>query len=109
MIGSEDPKVTPQEAAARAAHTEGPFTLKVFSWGHFYLVRDHAEVIRTMTDHLRTPVTPDPVRRAGTPRSRPAPPRTPGRSWRTCTHARAITRSACSPGTPAPSPTARSS
>ncbi|MEU8496269.1 hypothetical protein AB0C86_06010 [Streptomyces lavendulae] len=60
MIGSEDPKVTPQEAAARAAHTEDPFTLKVFSRGHFYLVRDHAEVIRTMTDHLRTPVTPRP-------------------------------------------------
>ncbi|MFE2849969.1 thioesterase II family protein [Streptomyces lavendulae] len=58
MIGSEDPKVTAQEAAAWAAHTEGPFTLKVFSRGHFYLVRDQAEVIRTMTDHLRTPVTP---------------------------------------------------
>ncbi|MCX5071067.1 alpha/beta fold hydrolase [Streptomyces sp. NBC_00513] len=53
MIGSEDPKVTEAEAAAWATHTEGPFTLRVFSRGHFYLVRDQAEVIETMATHLR--------------------------------------------------------
>ncbi|MCX5195608.1 alpha/beta fold hydrolase [Streptomyces sp. NBC_00249] len=58
MIGSDDPKVTEAEAAAWSTHTEGPFALRVFSQGHFYLVRDQAEVIRTLSTHLRTSLTP---------------------------------------------------
>ncbi|MEU2834954.1 alpha/beta fold hydrolase [Streptomyces lavendulae] len=54
MVGSDDPKVTVPEAAAWAGHTEGPFALRVFSQGHFYLVRDQAEVIQAMSDRLRT-------------------------------------------------------
>ncbi|MFF4583276.1 thioesterase II family protein [Streptomyces sp. NPDC001389] len=54
MVGTGDPKVTVAEAEAWAEHTEGPFGLRVFSPGHFYLVRDHAEVIGAMADTLRT-------------------------------------------------------
>ncbi|MEU5402363.1 alpha/beta fold hydrolase [Streptomyces sp. NPDC005963] len=59
LVGDDDPKVTVAEAAAWAEHTTGPFTLKVFPGGHFYLADHPDEVIRTMTDHIRaTGATP---------------------------------------------------
>ncbi|MEU8779588.1 alpha/beta fold hydrolase [Streptomyces sp. NPDC048606] len=56
MVGDDDPKVTVPEAAAWAEHTTGPFDLRVFPGGHFYLAREQAAVIRTMVDRLRTAV-----------------------------------------------------
>jgi surfactin synthase thioesterase subunit len=40
LTGDRDPRVTPEEAHAWREHTTGPFDLKVFSGGHFYLT-DH--------------------------------------------------------------------
>ncbi|TWV58756.1 thioesterase [Streptomyces misionensis] len=40
LTGDSDPRVTPEEAHAWREHTTGPFDLKVFSGGHFYLT-DH--------------------------------------------------------------------
>ncbi|MFL6127557.1 MAG: thioesterase II family protein [Mycobacteriales bacterium] len=40
IIGDTDPHVTRDEARAWAEHTSGPFELRVFSGGHFYLT-DH--------------------------------------------------------------------
>ena len=42
LVGDADPLVTPDEARAWAEETTGPFALRVFAGGHFYL-----------TDHLR--------------------------------------------------------
>lgn len=44
IIGDHDPMVTLDEARAWAAHTTGPYTLRVFAGGHFYLT-DHQQKI----------------------------------------------------------------
>jgi surfactin synthase thioesterase subunit len=52
MIGDDDPGVTPADAADWAQHTTGPFQLRVFRGGHFYLA-DHArEVAELVSDSL---------------------------------------------------------
>jgi len=46
LVGDNDPKTTLDEAKAWATHTSGPFDLRVFPGGHFFL-NDHAdEIIR---------------------------------------------------------------
>lgn len=47
LTGDSDPKTTLDEARAWAGHTSGPFDLRVFSGGHFFLV-DHAQPVTTM-------------------------------------------------------------
>lgn len=53
MVGDDDPKATVEEAAAWERHTQGPFCLRVFPGGHFYLVQHQAEVNKAMADLLR--------------------------------------------------------
>ncbi|MFF8772954.1 thioesterase II family protein [Kitasatospora sp. NPDC015120] len=52
LVGDDDPKVTVDEAAAWADHTEGPFDLRVFPGGHFYLADHQAAVIEALTERL---------------------------------------------------------
>jgi pyochelin biosynthetic protein PchC len=54
LIGDSDPKVTAEEAGAWADHTTGPFELRTFPGGHFYLVDHSAEVIRLISADLST-------------------------------------------------------
>lgn len=44
LVGDDDPKVTVEEARDWAAHTSGPFDLKVLPGGHFFL-QDHQPLI----------------------------------------------------------------
>ncbi|MEU8546051.1 alpha/beta fold hydrolase [Streptomyces roseoverticillatus] len=55
FVGDDDPKVTLEEAAAWSAHTEGPFTQKVFPGGHFFLADHQTEIVRLMAGQLETP------------------------------------------------------
>jgi pyochelin biosynthesis protein PchC len=48
LIGDADPVVTPDEAAAWAGHTTGPFELRVFPGGHFYLTDQEEQVLDTI-------------------------------------------------------------
>ncbi|WP_171165923.1 thioesterase II family protein [Streptomyces sp. I05A-00742] len=54
LVGDADPKVTLEEAAAWAGHTEGTFDLHVYSGGHFYLTHHQDAVVREVVDRLRT-------------------------------------------------------
>ena len=45
LIGDDDPAVTPDEAAAWADHTTGPFELRIFPGGHFFLADRKQQVI----------------------------------------------------------------
>ena len=45
MIGDGDAKVTAEEANAWAEHTTGPFEMRTFPGGHFYLVDQSARII----------------------------------------------------------------
>ncbi|MER5807297.1 alpha/beta fold hydrolase [Streptomyces sp. NPDC002033] len=53
FVGDADPKALVDEAADWAAHTTGPFTLKVYGGGHFFL-NDHSKaVVADIADGLR--------------------------------------------------------
>ncbi|MGW1818790.1 thioesterase II family protein [Streptomyces sp. NPDC002125] len=54
LIGDTDPQVTDEEASSWSEHTTGPFTKTVFPGGHFYLNSQAAEVIRVISEHIRT-------------------------------------------------------
>ncbi|GAA4526035.1 thioesterase II family protein [Amycolatopsis samaneae] len=54
LLGDTDTKVTETEAAAWREHTSGPFELRVFPGGHFYLNTHHAAVNRLLAEHLAT-------------------------------------------------------
>lgn len=45
LTGDTDPQVTPEEAAAWAAHTSAAFTRHTFTGGHFYLTEHIPEVL----------------------------------------------------------------
>lgn len=52
LVGADDPVATPREAAAWRAHTSGPFEVRSFPGGHFYLVDQQAavaDVVRAAT------------------------------------------------------------
>ncbi len=55
VIGEDDPKVTSEEAKAWAEHTTGPFDLRTFPGGHFYLADRAQEVIRMLAEDLQNP------------------------------------------------------
>jgi surfactin synthase thioesterase subunit len=49
LIGDSDPQSTIEEAAAWAEHTTGVFKQRVFPGGHFFLDRQRADVIDTIS------------------------------------------------------------
>lgn len=52
VIGDDDPKVTIDEAKAWSEHTTGPFDLRPFPGGHFYLVDQAPALIKFIADDL---------------------------------------------------------
>lgn len=53
LTGDADPKTTPGEANAWAAHTTGAFDVRVFTGGHFF-VTDHVDAINGMlSEHFQ--------------------------------------------------------
>lgn len=56
LTGDDDPQVTAEEAAAWSAHTTGPFALRTFEGGHFYLTDHFSEVLSL----LRAALAPSP-------------------------------------------------
>ncbi|MGW2649297.1 thioesterase II family protein [Streptomyces sp. NPDC001393] len=53
LTGDDDPRVTLDEAGAWAEHSTGPFELKVFPGGHFYLNAEAPAVFSTLEARLR--------------------------------------------------------
>ncbi|MFE0464986.1 thioesterase II family protein [Kitasatospora sp. NPDC058965] len=56
LTGDDDPQVTLDEAGAWASHTTGPFSLKVYPGGHFYLNSQAPAVLELIRSELRPPV-----------------------------------------------------
>ncbi|MFG3510722.1 thioesterase II family protein [Streptomyces sp. NPDC047821] len=57
LTGDRDPRALVEEVRAWEHHTRSGFGLRVLPGGHFYLVDQQAEVLRTVEDRLaRTPV-----------------------------------------------------
>ncbi|MGC9544521.1 thioesterase II family protein [Streptomyces sp. UG1] len=52
LVGEGDPQVTTAEAADWATHTTGPFELRTFPGGHFYLDAHRAAVLDTVSTAL---------------------------------------------------------
>jgi pyochelin biosynthetic protein PchC len=52
LIGDSDAKVTAEEAGAWAEHTTGPFEMRIFPGGHFYLVDQSAQIIGLISADL---------------------------------------------------------
>jgi len=52
LMGSADPQATVEEAEAWREHTTGPFDLRVFPGGHFYLDQARAEVLKAIVAGL---------------------------------------------------------
>ncbi|AXB47497.1 thioesterase II family protein [Amycolatopsis albispora] len=55
MVGDNDPKATVDEASSWERHTSGPFELKVFPGGHFYLNEHSPAILDTIATHLNSP------------------------------------------------------
>jgi surfactin synthase thioesterase subunit len=53
LAGDSDPKTTLDEARAWAKHTSGPFDLRVFPGGHFFLINQADEVTMILSQHLK--------------------------------------------------------
>ncbi|PRY00904.1 thioesterase II family protein [Allonocardiopsis opalescens] len=52
LTGDRDPRVEPEEAAAWAAHTTGPFELHTFAGGHFFLNEHRERVVELVAERL---------------------------------------------------------
>lgn len=52
LTGDADPKTSLEEAEAWRDHTTGPFDLRVYPGGHFYLADHQSEVLDAITDRL---------------------------------------------------------
>lgn len=50
--GLTDPRVSREQLQAWGRHTSGPFVMRMFSGGHFYLQDDRATFLRTLTGDL---------------------------------------------------------
>jgi surfactin synthase thioesterase subunit len=58
LVGEEDPQVTPEEADAWQEHTNGPFRVRRFTGGHFFLNSHAAAVMSEISGHLsQTPAS----------------------------------------------------
>jgi surfactin synthase thioesterase subunit len=55
LIGDRDPRVTVDEARDWSQHTTGPFKLRKFTGGHFYLTDHLRAVVGTITQQLLSP------------------------------------------------------
>ncbi|MEU0130855.1 alpha/beta fold hydrolase [Streptomyces sp. NPDC006289] len=55
LVGDNDPKATLEEVDAWRDHTDGPFELKTYAGGHFYLLEHAADVIRVIDERLGEP------------------------------------------------------
>jgi surfactin synthase thioesterase subunit len=53
LTGDSDEKTTLDEAASWERHTRGPFELKVFTGGHFFLTDHVDEIVKLMSGHFR--------------------------------------------------------
>lgn len=54
LSGADDPAVSGDEAQAWAEHTDGPFTLRWFPGGHFFIADHGAEVAGVISDQVLT-------------------------------------------------------
>ncbi|WP_217170928.1 thioesterase II family protein [Streptomyces sp. AC512_CC834] len=52
LVGTEDAQVTEDEATAWAEHTTGPFRVRRFDGGHFYLNAHAVEVMSEISGHI---------------------------------------------------------
>jgi surfactin synthase thioesterase subunit len=52
LSGDSDPGTPPEEAGAWRNHTLGPFRMRVFSGGHFFLTEHRAAVEDLLAGHL---------------------------------------------------------
>jgi len=52
FTGDDDPKTTVEEAQAWSTHTTGPFDLRVFPGGHFFLTLHQKAILRRISDAL---------------------------------------------------------
>ena len=52
LTGDRDPKTTLDEAEDWRRHTTGPFELRVFEGGHFFLVDHASEVLRLVSERI---------------------------------------------------------
>ncbi|MFI6571310.1 thioesterase II family protein [Nocardia fluminea] len=52
LVSTEDPTTTVAQAEQWRAVTDGPFSLRTFGGGHFYLDEQHAAVAREITRHV---------------------------------------------------------
>ncbi|MDI5968716.1 thioesterase II family protein [Streptomyces sp. SL13] len=52
LVGDDDPKTTLDDARAWKLHTTGPFDMRIFNGGHFYLSRRSAEVLAVLSEHV---------------------------------------------------------
>lgn len=55
ISGDSDPRVTLDEAKAWADHTTGPFDLRVYPGGHFYIIEQGPQLIQLISDDLTDP------------------------------------------------------
>lgn len=51
--GAADPKVSHAQLEAWGRHTAGPFVMRIFPGGHFYLQEDRPPVLRTLSSDLQ--------------------------------------------------------
>lgn len=58
FTGDSDPKASATEVDAWAGHTASGFELRVLPGGHFFLVDQQHEVLRTVEQHLTTAAIP---------------------------------------------------
>lgn len=54
LVGDADPKVTIDEARAWGDHTGAGFELVTYSGGHFYLNDNVPDILRRITEHVRS-------------------------------------------------------
>lgn len=72
LIGDSDPQVTAEEAGDWARHTTGPFDLRLFPGGHFYLQEHAGQVIQLLSGELTARTGTVPATGCGDQQRRPA-------------------------------------
>ena len=72
LVGTTDPKAPLDDVRAWQEHTTGPFTLRTYPGGHFYLVDQAPQVLALLTETL-TAARPAATDSAGGPPLTPSP------------------------------------